>query len=120
MPWSGMKSSVWFGATIGCVDMDFMIRRSKFVANPDPLRLMEYSSLYGRHRPADRCAAQAGCETVIPEHRPPRLAVRAGRQTARGPARGGRRHPRLHGPRGPRPLRLEHPRARVVVLRGPD
>src|SRR5215217_2398655 len=75
---------------------------------------------HGRHRPADRCAAPAGREAVLPEHRAACLAVGAGGQAARRPARGGGRRARLHGRRGPGSLRLVHARVRGALVRGAD
>src|SRR4051794_20173894 len=119
MPWSGMKSWVEWGATTGCVLMRAMIRLSGVALNSDLLREGLFWARYGRHRPADRCAAPAGCAALVPEHRAAGGAERAGGQAARRPARGRRRDPRLHRPGRPGPLRLGHARDRRALLRGP-
>src|SRR4051794_9561433 len=118
MPWSGMKSWVEWGATTGCVLMRAMIRLSGVALNSDLLREGLFWARYGRHRPADRCAAPAGCAAVVPEHRAAGGAERAGGQAARRPARGRRRDPRLYRPGRPGPLRLGHARDRGALLRG--
>ena len=98
----------------------FMIALSTRALKGDSLRRRWHHALHGRHRPADRCAPPPGCAALVPEHRAARLALRAGRQAARRPARGGGRGARLHGGRGPGPLRLVHARVRGALVRGAD
>ena len=127
-PLSGMKSCspstravgagtvCWAMGLSSCVrtGVTRMIPLSSDVLNADSLRESGIVRPHGRHRPADRCAAARERASLVPGHRRPGRAERAGGQAAGRPARGRRRHPRLRG--GLDPGAMGWPTHAVVAL----